>query len=236
MPKPLLVFIAAATALLLFAAAASAAGDVQEGAKEFRGCGACHSLEPDRNMTGPSLAGIWGRKAGSLPSFERYSPALKASGVTWDEKTLDQWLKSPAAFIPGNRMTFPGVRNPAVRADIIAFLEAASSGHAPHQAQQGSGMGGMMGGMRGQHPDLKRLGPSEHVAAITYCRDTYHVTTKNGETRDFWEPNLRFKTDSSARGPAPDNPALVPAGMMGDRADVIFAKPGEIGEFVKPGC
>jgi cytochrome c len=237
MVKPMHAFILAAAALPLLAATASAAGDAQEGARDFRGCAACHSLEPNRNMTGPSLAGVWGRKAGSLASFERYSPALKASGVTWNEKTLDQWLKNPAAFIPGNRMTFPGVRNAAARADLITFLKAASSGHAPQAAQGGGRMGGgMMGGMAGQHPDLKKVGPPEQVTAITYCRDTYHVTTKNGETRDFWEPNLRFKTDSSALGPVDGTPALVPAGMMGDRADVIFAKPGEISGFVKPGC
>jgi cytochrome c len=49
------------------------------GERDFRLCAPCHSLEPDRNMTGPSLANLWGRKAGSLPSFDRYSDGLKAS-------------------------------------------------------------------------------------------------------------------------------------------------------------
>ena len=53
-----------------------AAGDAEKGAAVFRACAACHSLKPDRNMTGPSLAGFWERKAGALASFERYSPAL----------------------------------------------------------------------------------------------------------------------------------------------------------------
>ena len=76
------------------AAAAGPQGHVQQGARLFGACAACHSLTPDRNMTGPSLAGAWGRKAGTLASFERYSPALKASGVVWDEATLDKWLES----------------------------------------------------------------------------------------------------------------------------------------------
>jgi cytochrome c len=54
-------------------------GNVARGERAFRTCVACHSLEPNRNMTGPSLAELWNRKAGGLPSFERYSPALKSS-------------------------------------------------------------------------------------------------------------------------------------------------------------
>ena len=85
-------------------------------------------------------------------------------------------------------------------------------------------------------PNLKQLAPAEQVTAIRYCRDTYHVTTGDGETHDFWERNLRFKTDSGDIGPPSGTPALVGAGMMGDRADVIFASPQEIGSFIKPEC
>jgi cytochrome c len=81
--------------------------DPTKGRQHFgQACVACHSLEPDRNMTGPSLFGLLGRKAGSLPSFHRYSPALKSSGVVWNDKTLDAWLTDPKAFIPGNHMVF----------------------------------------------------------------------------------------------------------------------------------
>src|SRR5262249_30660311 len=73
----------------------------------FRACAACHSLEANRNMTGPSLAGVWNRKAGGLASFTRYSDAMKLSGITWDEQSLDGYLKNPAEFMPGNHMTFP---------------------------------------------------------------------------------------------------------------------------------
>ena len=65
-------------------------GDAKNGAELFRNCAGCHSLVADRNMTGPSLAGVWGRKAGALQSFERYSPALRASTVVWDAASLDQ--------------------------------------------------------------------------------------------------------------------------------------------------
>src|SRR5260370_37045424 len=109
-------------------------GDPKGGAELFRAWAACHSLAPDRNMTGPSLAGIWGRKAGSLESFERYSPALKASNAVWDENTLDEWLKSPPRLIPDNRMIFAGISDTRQRADLHAFLKGASAGQLPAAA------------------------------------------------------------------------------------------------------
>lgn len=195
------------------------------GAQLYRACIACHSLVPDRNMTGPSLAGIWQRKAGSLESFRRYSPALKASQFVWDEKSLDAWLKSPPGFIPDNRMTFPGIPDAKQRADLIAFLRTASTGGVPRLAVREPGF-----------PDLKKLGPDHQVQAIRYCRDTYHVITADGQTVDFWEVNLRFKTDSSETGPLAGRPAILPAGMQGDRASVLFAGPDEISTFVKHQC
>jgi cytochrome c len=71
---------------------------------------------------------------------------------------------------------------------------------------------------------------------VRYCRDTYEVATADGKKRKFFERNLRFKTDSSDDGPTSGSPALVPAGMMGDRADVIFAAPEEFGRFVAQAC
>jgi cytochrome c len=92
----------------------------------------------------------------------------------------------------------------------------------------------MMGGAR--DPNLKNVEPGQQVKAITYCHDTYRVTTADGKTRAFWERNLRLKTDSGKDGPQNGTPALVPAGMMGDRADVIFAAPDEIGKMIEPRC
>ncbi len=200
------------------------ATDAKRGAQLFRACIACHSLAPDRNMTGPSLAGFWGRKAGDLKSFERYSPALKGSGVVWDEKSLDEWLKSPAHFIPNSRMTFNGMSDAKQRADLIAFLKEASAGPAPAFAA-GPGF-----------QDLKKLGPDHQVQAISYCHDTYRVTTADGQTADFWEGNLRFKTDSSDSGPLSGKPAIMPAGMQGDRASVFFTTPKEISAFINDQC
>ncbi|UPK00633.1 cytochrome c family protein [Bradyrhizobium sp. 170] len=216
-------------------------GQLARGQRDFRMCAPCHSLEPDRNMTGPSLAGLWDRKAGSLPSFERYSDALKSSGIIWDDRSLDAWLTDPDRMVPDNEMTFNGIKEPQHRADLLAFLkEATKPGAAPERYAQGQmgGMGGMMGGMMGggRVPNLKSLESNMQVKTITYCRETYRVTTADGKTRAFWERNLRLKTDSGKDGPQSGGPALVPAGMMGDRADVIFAAPEEISKAIEARC
>ncbi len=133
-------------------------------------------------------------------------------------------------------MTFPGIKDAKQRADLLAFLKEATRPKGSSVAQNGpmGGMGGMMG--RGQIPDLRKLDPEDRVQSITYCKDTYTVTTANGEARKFWERNLRLKTDSSGDGPEKNAPAIVRAGMMGDRADVIFADPSEISAFIIAKC
>jgi cytochrome c len=139
--------VLASTALLpAVTAPAKAAGDVEKGAALFRVCVACHSLKPEQNMTGPSLGGIWGRKAGSLASFDRYSPALKSSDIVWDENSLDAWLKSPQSIVPQNRMIFLGIPDARQRSDLIAFLKTASAGHIAVPA------------MASGFQDLKKLG------------------------------------------------------------------------------
>lgn len=228
-------FLAFATMTLL--SPAFAEGDASRGQQGFRRCAPCHSLEANRNMTGPSLAGLWGRKAASLASFERYSDALKSSGIIWEDRSLDGWLTDPQRMVPENDMPFDGIKDARARADLLAFLkEATKPGSAKMAEERGgmTGMGGMMGG--GRDANLRRLEPGQQVNAITYCHDTYRVSTVDGKTRAFWERNLRFKTDSSEDGPDKGAPAIMPAGMMGDRASVIFADPEGIARFIAKHC
>lgn len=227
--------VATFTALSLFAISQAIAEDASpmNGQRVFGACAACHSLQADKNMTGPSLAKVWGRKAGSLASFHRYSDALQSSGVVWNDQTLDQWIQDPQHFIPGNNMTFSGIKNAKARADLLAFLKETTQMDNAQSIQRG-GMGGMMGG--GQVPNLKTIDPEGRVRSITYCGDTYTVTTDDGKVHKFWERNLRLKTDASVDGPERNAPALVGAGMMGDRADVIFASPSEIGASISQKC
>jgi cytochrome c len=96
--------------------------DYLNGRRIFAQCKSCHTIEKDGgNRVGPNLHGIFGRKAGTAPDFA-YSPAVKNSGITWDEHQLDAWLTNPQTFLPGNRMTFPGIRNEESRRDAIAYL------------------------------------------------------------------------------------------------------------------
>ncbi len=115
------------------AAAASGAGDPGAGRLVFRKCQVCHSLEPGKNILGPSLAGVIGRKAGSVDGYN-YSPAMKSANITWDAKTLDQYLTDPAKVVPGNKMPFPGLKTDHDRADVIAYLASASAGQQPAAA------------------------------------------------------------------------------------------------------
>ena len=77
------------------------------------------------NSVGPSLHGVFGRKAGELADF-RYSPAMKRSGITWTPQTLDTFIADPQKAVPGNRMPFAGMPDAADRADLIAYLEKAT--------------------------------------------------------------------------------------------------------------
>lgn len=124
--------IAARTALaavMLLAAAplsAHADGDPANGEKLFRQCKACHTVEAGKNRVGPTLHDLFGRKAGTVDSFANYSEGLKASGIQWNAATLDPYLANPKAVIPDSRMAFAGVAKPEDRADLIAYLEAAT--------------------------------------------------------------------------------------------------------------
>jgi len=82
-------------------------------------CTGCHAMEADRE--GPRLAGVFGRKAGSVPGFD-YSTGLKNSGITWNEATLEKWLNGPEMMVPDTRMDFY-VAKARERSDLIAYLK-----------------------------------------------------------------------------------------------------------------
>ncbi len=100
-------------------------GDPEKGKRIFGLCAGCHSLKPGEFRVGPPLAGLLGRKAGSVPNY-RYSMSLKRADFVWNEKSLDAWLANPRKLVPGNRMLFSGLRKAKNRADVIAFLMQAT--------------------------------------------------------------------------------------------------------------
>jgi len=111
-------------AFLALALPAGMAGaqDAASGERVFKSqCGICHAIAAGRNMVGPSLAGIVGRKAGTIPGF-RYTDANKNSGLTWDAATLDRYLTNPRAAVPGTNMAFAGLKADQQRQDLVAYL------------------------------------------------------------------------------------------------------------------
>ena len=105
--------------------ASALAADPAAGEKVFKSqCSICHSVAKGRNMVGPSLFGIVGRKAGTVEGFH-YSPANRNSGLTWDGATLEKYLANPKATVPGTIMTYPGLKSNSQRADLVAYLATA---------------------------------------------------------------------------------------------------------------
>ncbi len=101
----------------------SSAALIHHGKVLFLRCASCHEIQPSGvKRIGPSLQGVVGRKAGSLPDYP-YSPAMKAADLVWDKATLDRWLERPGDVVPGTAMAFGGLPNAADRQAVIAYLE-----------------------------------------------------------------------------------------------------------------
>lgn len=116
---------AALSTTLLLIGTASADGDPARGEARFKDCAACHKLDAGSNGVGPSLHGIFERKAAALEDF-RYSPAMKRSGITWTPESLEKFISDPQAMVPANRMPYAGMTNPGDRVDLIAYLQKTS--------------------------------------------------------------------------------------------------------------
>lgn len=105
--------------------------DVDAGQKLFRQCAACHQVGPDAvSRVGPVLTNVVNAPVASVDDF-RYSPALKdagASGAVWDEASLDAFLTNPREYLPGNRMSFRGLRDADDRANLIGYLQSLGAG------------------------------------------------------------------------------------------------------------
>jgi cytochrome c len=114
--------VALASAMALTSATAMAAGDATKGAQVFKKCKACHSIKAGKKKVGPSMFGVVGRKAGTAKGY-RFSKAMKGSGLTWDETTLDKFLKKPKKLIKKTKMGFGGLKKDSQRADVIAYMK-----------------------------------------------------------------------------------------------------------------
>ncbi len=96
--------------------------DYARGRRTWKLCQSCHiTAEGGGNLVGPNLHGLFGREAGTLEGFA-YSPALQEADFIWTPDKVDHWLENPRTFLPGNRMTFAGVRKPDDRLAVVAYL------------------------------------------------------------------------------------------------------------------
>ncbi len=116
------ILLLAFGAALVLGAPSAMAGDPMAGKKVFKKCKACHSMKAGKKKVGPSLFGVIGRKAGTAKKF-KYSKAMRNSGVTWDDASLDAFLKKPKKFMKGTRMSFRGLKKQAGRDNVIAYIK-----------------------------------------------------------------------------------------------------------------
>ncbi len=112
--------IGASVVAWVMAAAPAAAADAEHGKALYQACIACHTEKPD--ALGPSLKGVFGRKAAALEDF-RYSNPMKRADLVWDEENLRAYIADPQAKVKGNRMPFGGLREPKDIDDVVAYLK-----------------------------------------------------------------------------------------------------------------
>ena len=100
---------------------------VERGAVLWKRCRACHNIEAGaRHKVGPNLHGVFGMTAGTQEGFN-YSKAMAASGIVWDDATMDAYLADPRGYIPGNRMSYIGLKKAEDREAIIAWMREESA-------------------------------------------------------------------------------------------------------------
>jgi len=108
--------------LATLSAAPAVAQDISAGERVWNKCRACHQVgETAKNGVGPTLNGVFGRQAGTVPGYN-YSEANKNSGITWDETVFAEYIKDPRGKIPGTKMAFQGLKNEQEIKDLTAFL------------------------------------------------------------------------------------------------------------------
>lgn len=126
--KTILSMLAIAAFSFVISIGSANAADTKKGKRVFNKCKACHTLVANKHRIGPSLAGMFGRTAGTVPKY-KYSKAMKkagAAGLVWDEKTLAAYLKKPRAYVKGTKMTFAGIKKAKDMANLMAFLKDAT--------------------------------------------------------------------------------------------------------------
>lgn len=214
---------------------ANAGGDPKKGGQVFRACVSCHALEPGLHLSGPSLGDFLERPSGSAKGYSRYSPELKSAGFDWSPSALDAWIEAPEKMVLGTYMSFPGIPDPKVRADLIAFLVIAGAKDGAKRVVAEDLV--PAGWTRSVAPDpIGEGSANSRIASIRHCGDSYIIETQNGTTHPFWEKNVRLKIDSAETGPPAGIPVILGAGMRGDRVSVIFKSVADLSRLLVEDC
>lgn len=123
MMKGLMIVTASALTAIVVSASTAVAQDVEAGQRQFNKCLPCHAVGPDaENKIGPELNGLDGRHSGTAPNYS-YSDANKNSGIVWNEANFKEYIKNPAAKVPGTKMAFAGIKNDQDVNDLWAYLK-----------------------------------------------------------------------------------------------------------------
>jgi len=153
--------------ILAFASGPAMAGDAVKGKRIAKKCTTCHTLhQGGKSRLGPNLFGVLGRRAAAVKGY-RYSKAMAASGVIWDEGAFIEFLAKPKSYIKGTKMSFAGIRNAGQRADLMAYFK--SLAEKPTIVQSGGNAA------------------NGKIAAISKCK-VCHSFEKDGKT--VFGPNL----------------------------------------------
>lgn len=173
-----------------------ASADLVTGARLFLRCKACHTIDRGgRHRLGPNLRDVIGRKKASAPGF-RYSPALKRLGGIWSYDALDGYIESPKTFAPGNRMAFPGLKDPSQRAAVIAYLRTLS--HTPPPLPEAAARAAPPAQTASAEEDFSGLPPGtgrEEVHAICNACHSLRLVVQQGLDADRWDDLLDWMTE-----------------------------------------
>ena len=115
--------LVAVTIALAGAQSVAAEGDAAAGEKVFKKCAACHAVDEGKKKVGPTMFGVWGREVGAVDGY-KYSTAMGEAGFVWDEEHLSGFLASPKKYLPGTKMSFPGIKKQEQISDLLAYLES----------------------------------------------------------------------------------------------------------------